>query len=92
MNEHIGSTFDDFLEEEGIREEVENTAVKKIIALGMQNEMNAKGITKTEMASRMGTSRAAIDRLLNPHNNAVTLATLTKAANVLGKKLVLRMV
>ncbi len=92
MNEHIGSTFDDFLEEEGIREEVENAAVKKIIALGMQNEMSAKNITKTEMAERMGTSRAAINRLLNPHNNAVTLATLTKAANILGKKLILRMV
>ena len=92
MNEHIGSTFDDFLEEGGIREEVENAAVKKIIALGMQNEMSAKNITKTEMAERMGTSRAAINRLLNPHNNAVTLATLTKAANILGKKLILRMV
>ncbi|MBR0098771.1 MAG: XRE family transcriptional regulator [Treponema sp.] len=92
MNEHIGSSFDDFLEEEGIREEVENAAVKKVIALGMQSEMAAKNITKTQMAQRMGTSRAAVDRLLNPYNNAVTLATLTKAANVLGKKLVLRMV
>ncbi len=92
MNEHIGSSFDDFLEEEGIKEEVENAAVKKIIAIGMQDEMAAKGITKTEMAARMGTNRAAVDRLLNPQNNAVTLATLTKAANVLGKKLVLSMV
>ncbi len=92
MNEHIGSSFDDFLEGEGIKEEVENATVKKIIAIGMQDEMAAKGITKTEMAARMGTSRAAVDRLLNPQNNAVTLTTLTKAANVLGKKFVLSMV
>ena len=58
----------------------------------MKKEMNAVGITKTEMAERMGTSRAAVDRLLNPYNNAVTLSTLVKAANVLGKKLVIRIV
>ena len=92
MNTHIGSSFDSFLEEEGIKEEVENTAVKKIISLGMKKEMNAVGITKTEMAERMGTSRAAVDRFLNPYNNAVTLSTLVKAANVLGKKLVIRIV
>ena len=92
MNTHIGSSFDSFLEEEGIKEEVENTAVKKIISLGMKKEMNAVGITKTEMSERMGTSRAAVDRLLNPYNNAVTLSTLVKAANVLGKKLVIRIV
>lgn len=92
MNTPIGSSFDSFLEEEGIKEEVENTAVKKIISLGMKKEMNAVGITKTEMAERMGTSRAAVDRLLNPYNNAVTLSTLVKAANVLGKKLVIRIV
>lgn len=92
MNEHIRSSFDDFLEEEGIKEEVENIAVKKIIALGMQDAMKTAGISKTEMAQRMGTSRASLDRLLNPNNTAVTLATLTKAANVLGKKLVLQMV
>jgi hypothetical protein len=92
MNTHIGSSFDSFLEEEGIKEEIENTAVKKIISLGMKKEMNAVGITKTEMAERMGTSRAAVDRLLNPYNNAVTLSTLVKAANVLGKKLVIRIV
>lgn len=92
MNTHIGSSFDSFLEEEGIKEEIENTAIKKIISLGMKKEMNAVGITKTEMAERMGTSRAAVDRLLNPYNNAVTLSTLVKAANVLGKKLVIRIV
>ena len=56
-NEHIRSSFDCFLEEEGSKEEVETTAVKKIISLGIQNEMNAAGITKTQMAERMGTSR-----------------------------------
>lgn len=90
MNKHIGSTFDDFLDDEGIREDVENTAVKKIIAFGMRDAMREKGLTKTEMAARMGTSRAAVDRLLNPLNDSVTLASLTKAADVLDKKIILR--
>ena len=87
----IGSSFDDFLSEEGISREVENEAVKRLIACDILNTMEERKITKTEMASKMNTSRASLDRLLNPSNDSVTLATLTKAANVLGKRLVLQL-
>ena len=88
---YVGSSFDDFLEEEGIAEEVKNEAIKRIISYNLLEEMHKQNINKTEMAKKMSTSRAALDRLLNPYNDSVTLATLTKAANVLGKKLVLQL-
>lgn len=92
MNEkYIGSSFDDFLKEENIVDEVKNEAVKRIISYGLLEEMKKQNINKTEMAKKMSTSRAALDRLLNPYNDSVTLATLTKAANVLGKKLILQL-
>ena len=90
-NVYVGSSFDDFLEEEGITEEVKNESIKRLIAYNLLEEMQKQNINKTEMAKRMSTSRAALDRLLNPYNDSVTLATLTKAANVLGKKLVLQL-
>ncbi len=88
---HIGSSFDSFLEEEGIAAEVENEAVKRLISYNLLDEMKKQNINKTEMAKKMSTSRAALNRLLNPYNDSVTLSTLTKAANVLGKKLVLQL-
>ncbi|EMB20414.1 XRE family transcriptional regulator [Treponema denticola] len=88
---YVGSSFEDFLEEENIEVEVRNEAIKRLISYNLVNEMNAQNINKTEMAKKMNTSRAALDRLLNPKNDSVTLATLTKAANVLGKKLVLQL-
>lgn len=88
---HIGSSFDSFLEEEGIAAEVENEAVKRLISYYLLDEMKKQNINKTEMAKKMSTSRAALNRLLNPYNDSVTLSTLTKAANVLGKKLVLQL-
>ena len=88
---YVGSSFEDFLEEENIEVEVRNEAIKRLISYNLVNEMNAQNINKTEMAEKMNTSRAALDRLLNPKNDSVTLATLTKAANVLGKKLVLQL-
>lgn len=88
---YVGSSFEDFLEEEDIEAEVRNEAIKRLISYNLVNEMNAQNINKTEMAKKMNTSRAALDRLLNPKNDSVTLATLTKAANVLGKKLVLQL-
>ncbi|UTC78897.1 XRE family transcriptional regulator [Treponema sp. OMZ 799] len=92
MNEkYIGSSFEDFLEEENIEVEVRNEAIKRLISCDLLNEMKAQNINKTEMAKKMNTSRAALDRLLNPKNDSVTLATLTRAANVLGKKLVLQL-
>ena len=90
-NEYIGSSFDSFLEEENIETEVKNEAIKRLISYNLLDEMKKQNINKTEMAKKMSTSRAALDRLLNPYNDSVTLATLTKAANVLGKKLVLQL-
>lgn len=88
---HIGMSFDSFLEEEDIAIEVKNEAVKRLISYNLLAEMERRNITKTEMAKKMNTSRAALNRLLNPYNDSVTLATLSKAANVLGKKLVLHL-
>ena len=90
-NEFIGSSFDDFIQEEDIAIEVKNEAIKRLISYNLLEEMQKQNINKTEMAKKMSTSRAALDRLLNPYNDSVTLATLTKAADVLGKKLVLQL-
>lgn len=91
-NKNIGSDFDDFLSEQGIREEVEATAIKRVITFQLQNEMKKKHITKTIMAKKMHTSRSAIDRLFNPENDSLTLVTLNKAAHALGKKLEVHLV
>lgn len=88
---YVGSSFDSFLEEENIAVEVKNEAVKRLISYNLLDEMKKQNINKTEMANEMNTSRAALDRLLNPYNDSVTLSTLTKAANILGKKLVLQL-
>ena len=88
---YVGSSFDSFLEEENIAVEVKNEAVKRLISYNLLDEMKKQNINKTEMANKMNTSRAALDRLLNPYNDSVTLSTLTKAANILGKKLVLQL-
>ena len=91
-NNSIGSSFDDFLVEEGIAEEVEAGAIKKIIAYQLQEIIERQHLSKTALASRLETSRAAVDRLLDPENESITLLTLKKAANVLGKKLRLELV
>ncbi len=88
MNEnHIGSDFDDFLSEEGLLEEAEAIAVKRVLAYQISQLMEAENISKTEMARRMRTSRAALERLLDPENQSVTLNTMDKAARSLGKHL-----
>ncbi len=84
---HIGSNFDDFLKEEKIYEQVQAAAIKRVVAYQIAEEMKKKKITKTEMASRMETSRAALERLLDPSNASITLFTLERAASVLGKTL-----
>lgn len=89
---NIGSTFDDFLEEEGIREEVENGAIKKLISYQLLETLQQDNLTKTELAHRLCTSRSAVERLLDPNNESVTLSTLTRAARVLGKRLKLELV
>ncbi len=84
---HIGSNVDDFLREEELLEKAEATAVKRVLAFQIEQEMKRRKLTKTKMASRMKTSRAALERLLDPGNTSVTLSTLERAASVLGKKL-----
>ncbi len=85
--QHIGSNFDDFLDEEGILAEAEALAVKRVIAFQIEKMMQEQNLSKTEMSRRMKTSRAALDRLLDPTNQAVTLQTLDRAAHALGKRL-----
>lgn len=84
---HIGSSFDDFLMEEGIYTEVTYKAVKRVLAWQISNAMKKGNISKTKMAGRMKTSRAALDRLLDPDNASVTLRTMDRAATALGKRL-----
>lgn len=87
MNKHKGTTFDSFLEEEGLLEDTEAVAIKHVIAYALEKKMKKAHLTKTAMAEQMGTSRSALDRLLDPDNTSVTLSTLVKAANFIGKKL-----
>lgn len=89
---HIGGSFDDFLKEEGIYEEVQATAIKRVLAWQLEEAMKEHKITKIEMARRMETSRAQLDRLLDPDNESVTLGTLARAAAVVGRKLRLELV
>jgi predicted XRE-type DNA-binding protein len=86
-NKHIGSSFDEFLKEEGIYEETTDIAIKRVIAFQIEQEMKAQKITKTKMAEMMKTSRAVVNRLLNPSHGSLTLNTLETATSVLGKKL-----
>jgi antitoxin HicB len=86
-NKHIGSSFDDFLEEEGIRDAVTVQAVKRVIAWQIAQDMAALKLSKNEMAKRMKTSRTQIDRLLDPKNDKVQLDTIQRAAVVIGRKL-----
>ena len=87
QNRHLGADFDDFLKEEGLLADVEAVATKRVIAFQVRKFMDEEGNSKSEMARRMRTSRASVDRLLDPENNAVTLQTLERAAEALGKRL-----
>ncbi len=88
---HSGSSFTDFLEEEGIREEAEAIALKRVIAWELQQAMKAQGKTKQAFAKEIHTSRSQLDRLLDPENVSVSLVTIARAADVLGKRIVVRM-
>ena len=83
----IGSNFDDFLREDDLLDAAASTATKRVIAFQIEREMKRRKLSKTQMASRMKTSRAALERLLDPANTSVTLSTLERAANALGKRL-----
>lgn len=88
----IGSSFDDFLKEEGIYEEVTARAIKRVIARQLDTLMRHEGLSKTELARRMKTSRAQLDRVLDPENESVTLGTLTRAAHAVGRQLRMELV
>jgi len=87
---HTGSTFDSFLEEEGIREAVEAVAVKRVLAWQLTEAMRKKKKTKQALAKELHTSRSQLDRLLDPENIAVSVATIARAARVLGKRVIIR--
>ena len=89
---YVGSSFDDFLEEEGIYTEVCQTATKRVLAWQLEQMMEKKGLTKTAMADQMKTSRTSLRRLLDPQNESVTLQTMMKAAEVLGKAVKIELV
>jgi DNA-binding Xre family transcriptional regulator len=91
-SKHIGSSLDDFLKDEGILEETRAVALKEAVAWQVQKAMEKEKISKVEMARRMQTSRAALDRLLAPGNASVTLQTLTRAAHAIGRDLRIELV
>jgi antitoxin HicB len=91
-NKHIGPSLEDFLKEEGILEATRATALKETLAWQVQQAMEKGKISKAEMARRMKTSRAALDRLLDPRNASVTLQTLTRAAHAIGRDLRIELV
>src|SRR6266852_5861674 len=90
VRDHSGSTFDSFLEKEGIREEVEAVAIKRVLAWQLKQAMREKQKTKQAMAKQLQTSRSHLDRLLDPQNVSVTLDTIARAARALGKRLIIR--
>ena len=84
MNKHRGASFDDFLKEENIYETVQAAAVKRVIAELIEEGMAREGLSKPQMAKRMGTSRSQLDRVLDPANVTIQLDTLIKAARAVG--------
>jgi antitoxin HicB len=88
--DHSGSSFDSFLEGEGIREEVEAVAIKRVLAWQLEQAMREQRKTKQAMAKQLHTSRSQLDRLLDPQNASVTLDTITRAARALGKRVIIR--
>lgn len=87
MSKHLGSRLDDFLDEEGLLAESEAVAVKRVVAYQLREMMKEQGLSKTALARRMKTSRAALERLLDPENASVTLLTLERAARALGMRI-----
>ena len=91
-NPHLGSSFESWLDQEGIREEVTSAAIKAVIARQLASEMKKKHITKQRMAELMNTSRAQLDRLLDPDNGSATIESLQRAARIVGRDLSLQLV
>ena len=86
-NQHFGSSFDDWLKEQGMYEEVTTHAIKRVLAWQIEQAMKAQKISKAEMARRMHTSRTQLDRLLDPNNDKVQLDTVQRAATAVGRTL-----
>ena len=86
-NPHIGSSFESFLDEEGILEDCTAVTIKRVLARQIERAMQERGLTKSAMAKAMRTSRPQLDRLLDPANPSVTLDTLQRAAAAVGRKL-----
>jgi len=84
---HLGSKFEDFLAEDGILEECRASAIKFKLARELRKAMNDRNISKAEIAKRLKTSRTGVDRLLDPENTSITLNTMAKVANLLGKRI-----
>ncbi len=91
-NPSVGGSLEDFLEELGERDEVYGEAIKRVLAWEIEEARKMQSISKSEMASRMGTSRTQVERVLDPQNVAVSLDTLERAARSLGKKLLVTLV
>lgn len=92
QNSPWGSTLESFLEEEGILEEANAYATKKILAWQIAKAMKEQGITKSDMAKKMNTSRSSLDRLLDPDNGSLNLTTMEKAASALGRKVSIQLI
>ena len=92
LQQGMGSSFDEFLQEEGMLAQAEAVAIKRVIAFQLEETMTKEHITKTEMAKRIKTSRSAINRLLDPLNTSITLATIESAVAAMGKRLQIQVV
>jgi transcriptional regulator with XRE-family HTH domain len=86
-NKYTGSDFDDFLKEEGIYEEVTARAQKRLLALQLADAMKQSNLTKVQLAKRLGSSRSQLDRLLDPNNTAITLESMQRLAEAVGRQL-----
>jgi predicted XRE-type DNA-binding protein len=89
VSKHIGSSFEDFLKEDGIYEEAHSIAIKRVLAWQIAQAMKEQHISKRKMAERMHTSRTQVERLLDPENNSVQLDTIQRAAGIVGRRLVI---
>nr|MDA3823976.1 helix-turn-helix transcriptional regulator [Bacteroidales bacterium] len=90
-NKHVGSDFDDFLQEEGLLAQAEATAIKRVLAFQIQKEMEERKLSKSALAQLMNTSRSSLDRLLDPENPSVTWVTMERVASALGQTLTIQL-
>ncbi|MEO1191634.1 MAG: Fis family transcriptional regulator [Pseudomonadota bacterium] len=91
-NDRTGSTFDDFLKEEGILEETHAYAIKRVLAWQIEEAMKSEKLSKNQMAKAMQTSRSQLDRILDPTNEKVQLDTIIRAARAVGRELKIELV